>query len=75
MQKSIRKANHLCVDSVTTNISKFNQLNDDGNYFHGESVLFTPRFDHKAKRNSGWQSRICNLRRDPPSLLKARFGR
>jgi len=54
MQKSIQKANHLCVDSVTINISKFYQLNDDGNYFHGESVLFTPRFDHKAKCNSGW---------------------
>jgi len=39
----------------------------------GESVLFTSCFDHKAKRDSSWQSCICNLRRDPPSLLKARL--
>lgn len=63
------------VGSVTANISKFYRLNDNGDRFHGESVLFIPRFDHKARRDSGWQSCICNIRRDPPSLLKTRLGR
>lgn len=74
MQESKCKS-FVRIDSVAANISKFYWLDDNGDRFQRESVLFIPRFDHKARHDSGWQSCICNLRHDPPSLLKARLGR